>query len=442
MQAFLLACTALLCSVEAAPSSRAPPRGADERPNRRRGRRRTRSDPYLHHGSKSSKAGGSKTSKAKGYKSKQGKGHFLHGGTHFADMSLAYGDAALLLGMFDDDGEGEAESAAEELPQLAPIDVDDDEEFDDDSQGDAEDADAPAGSSVGLVSPPVQASFGGAETEDPIAGASIDDVEGAEEEEGVDIPLPAGASNDGFLVEFLPPPVQASFGEVGAASSRPSAAPSIDPTSSSSLPFTQFEREDAVSAKCKTSAVDRSMSFLRLLGADPSVRRGLLSMDGPVYEAWIWLVYLDDMVLCADPGPDDWRIRQRHALASLYYSTGGDASWTNCPSGLPRIDGGVIGPCHPRNRDGLVLDADFADASAPVRFLDGSDECDWFGVSCGDAGRVDGIILPSNGLRGPIPEGLYPAVKGLRVLNLSMNGVEGGLSRGVGELAELEELKL
>mmetsp|Transcript_33201 Transcript_33201/g.75843 ORF Transcript_33201/g.75843 Transcript_33201/m.75843 type:complete len:427 (+) Transcript_33201:287-1567(+) len=230
-------------------------------------------------------------------------------------------------------------------------------------------------------------------------------------------------ADEGSAVEIPPPPIQASFGGLGGTERpRPPAAPSAD-------------------AVCGTTAEDRSASLLEVLGEDPSVRAGLLAPDGPDRRAWTWLAYRDGAALC--PGDEaGWRVRQRHALASLYYSTGGDG-WANCPSGESGPGGGrAAGPCHPASRSGLVLDPDLAGAASPVRFLGGSDECDWFGVACDGGGRVVGVVLPSNGLRGPIPGGLYGAVPGLRVLDLSMNGIAGGLSTEVGGLAALEVLKL
>lgn len=236
--------------------------------------------------------------------------------------------------------------------------------------------------------------------------------------------------------------------------------------STSSISLTPEEREAMIAQKCSGhSVVSRSLSLINLLGEhvhDPE--ETLLSQTGPHYDAFVWLVYFDDAILCP---PTSWRnvltevggeesdkdnstttdvttkgweiesqtkrILQRYTLATMYYSTNGDG-WTNCSA---------------ERRE--CMDEDGEEA---VRFLDATHECSWFGIECDDhhpsSGSLDvdtyvpvtEISLPSNELRGEVPIEFYEVFDRLQVWDMHDNDIDGSLSESIGNLIELETLKL
>jgi len=103
------------------------------------------------------------------------------------------------------------------------------------------------------------------------------------------------------------------------------------------------------------------------------------------------------------------------ALATLYNLLGGEG-WTN-RTGWPSGNGG--GGASPR---------------------------DWYGVVVGDDGRVRELNLSTNNVRGGLNQGRVDSalaqLSGLRVLDLSGNGLTGGLPRRIGTLRLLERLNL
>ena len=86
------------------------------------------------------------------------------------------------------------------------------------------------------------------------------------------------------------------------------------------------------------------------LRGDVSTSASLNSAGSPQSLAFNWLVDNDDFVVC----PDDDKLIQRYVMAVFYFSTEGD-SWTECSE-----DGGCPG----------------------TNFLEGTHECDWFGLTC------------------------------------------------------------
>lgn len=170
------------------------------------------------------------------------------------------------------------------------------------------------------------------------------------------------------------------------------------------------------------------------------------SADSPQYLAFLWLVYLDDAILCppasqkkadaasvfdgAEVEFTRWlaknknvnsirslspsvstsiterneildRIMQRYALAMLYYSFHG-YGWKNCPSYSNFVNTTTLGDCV--NVDGEEL----------VRFLDSAHECTWFGITCSfnatenmnvdEYNPVTRLELPGVSLHGNIPQ--------------------------------------
>jgi len=138
----------------------------------------------------------------------------------------------------------------------------------------------------------------------------------------------------------------------------------------------------------------------------------------PVELALDWMLYSDPLQLSTSSEDDRARLRQRFALATLYYSTDGPTSWIN--------------------RDG---------------WLGGGDECGWHGIVCvasaADESVVDrdGIVvvvgsdvpawdarLDANGLRGTIPPDLA-LLDALRYIDLKSNaGLVGPLPPLIGKI--------
>ncbi|KAL9185746.1 hypothetical protein ACHAXT_003523 [Thalassiosira profunda] len=171
-------------------------------------------------------------------------------------------------------------------------------------------------------------------------------------------------------------------------------------------------REEAIVAKCGRSSVDRSWSLIRLLGdfapdegGEPTA--SLVAQEGPWYDAYVWLAHLDGAIVCPpedilDGASEDGgaallereaavgRIRQRYALATLYFATGGD-DWNECAAGRRWFDEGAgagAGGC----------------PDGEGRWLDASHECTWYNVTC-EEGTVTKIDLTGNGLEGEVPFG-------------------------------------
>lgn len=168
----------------------------------------------------------------------------------------------------------------------------------------------------------------------------------------------------------------------------------------------------------------------------------LVAQVGPQYEAFVWLVHLDDAILCPPSLDDDEmrkRILQRYTLATVYFAMNGN-EWTSCSSSAKFFDDSSTetGACN-----------------NAVRFLDASHECKWYGISCVEDSEddeeydvdvhyaIEEIVLPTNNLSGAIPTEFYKAFDNLRVWNMEKNGgVFGTMSNGTGTLTELEVLML
>lgn len=128
----------------------------------------------------------------------------------------------------------------------------------------------------------------------------------------------------------------------------------------------------------------------------------------------------------------DWtRLRQRYALAALYYSTGGgggdnNSRWITATSWL----------------DPLVS------------------ECDWFGISCGEGAVVDsgvhydtvvtgvdldatreGDCCQGNGLLGTLPTDLF-LLTSVRLLDVGANDLTGTIPTEIGFMTSLTKLSL
>jgi hypothetical protein len=70
-----------------------------------------------------------------------------------------------------------------------------------------------------------------------------------------------------------------------------------------------------------------------------------------------------------------------------------------------------------------------------------TNECQWFGITCENQ-RVVAIELPSNGLAGMLPPEIILLQDTLRVLVLSSNSIGGVVPTSLGNLINLEELRI
>ncbi|KAG6493455.1 probable inactive receptor kinase At5g67200 [Zingiber officinale] len=86
----------------------------------------------------------------------------------------------------------------------------------------------------------------------------------------------------------------------------------------------------------------------------------------------------------------------------------------------------------------LVIKA-AVDRSHSLPFFPASHHCHWPGVSCALDGRVDGLLLPSSGLTGPLPVGALARLDRLRVLDLQNNSLAGQLPTA--DLSRLRSLQ-
>jgi hypothetical protein len=167
---------------------------------------------------------------------------------------------------------------------------------------------------------------------------------------------------------------------------------------------------------------------------------GLVDPATSQYAARDWIDNVDEAVICPE-NPE--RIHQRYRLALLYYEMGG-SEWTICDS---------IGIERPRNiYDETGIHAD--DFCSGVPFLDKKNECEWYGMSCGDSYTdmegewldtyfpLEVIDLRSGNLDGELFDELY-GFEALKELLLSGNQkITGTLSEEVANLASLQSLDL
>ena len=221
----------------------------------------------------------------------------------------------------------------------------------------------------------------------------------------------------------------------------PEANPTTSPaTTSPSEPPTKEDREMLIEAKCGITALERSRDILVEL-LKVSRAPGLVDPATSQYAARDWIDNIDPAIIC----PENFeRIHQRYRLALLYYEMGG-SEWTLCES-----DGR---PGRPRNKYGKIGNGVAATCSG-VPFLDKKNECEWYGLSCGDSYSdveaespdryfpVEVIDLRSSNLTGELFDELY-GFQGLEKLLLNGNrGITGTLSEDIGDLASLQILEL
>ncbi|CAB9529744.1 receptor-like protein kinase [Seminavis robusta] len=163
--------------------------------------------------------------------------------------------------------------------------------------------------------------------------------------------------------------------------------------------------------KCGITASERRNQLLDIL-SEVSDRSMLLDMSTSQYNARYWLDSEDDAMICTD---NSARVKQRYRAGLLYFQFGGD-NWDNC-----------------RAQGGACFQEDSTSVPA-IRFLDGSNECLWFGLSCAGVIR-EALPLDNDEIS---PDEYRPIVK----VDISDNGLQGDLFHELFGLTELQELTL
>lgn len=199
-------------------------------------------------------------------------------------------------------------------------------------------------------------------------------------------------------------------------------------------------RDLLIQTKCGITPIERSRDILTEL-LTISASTDLTNPETSQYKARDWLDNIDSAVICPKDGE---RTLQRYRLALLYYQFGGD-EWTLCradPSAAEVNDNDASQDC----------------PGKALPFLDGRNECEWYGMSCGeeylhndnDNGNYDGdefyplegLDIQSNNLSGELFDEMY-GFPNLKVLSLTGNRqITGTISEKVDNLVNLREMKL
>jgi len=149
----------------------------------------------------------------------------------------------------------------------------------------------------------------------------------------------------------------------------------------------------------------------------------------PQSDALNWLCTTDTRNVC--PGDGYCAVQQRYVMATLYYATGGD-DWTNCSQ---ENTGTVCNIVDDPQQPGYNPDA--------VRFLDGADECEWYGAVCvpGVDQCIRIIQIEDIQMSGTIPSEIAKLSE-LRFLALEEGNIGGTIPSNLNELTDLLFLDL
>jgi hypothetical protein len=224
----------------------------------------------------------------------------------------------------------------------------------------------------------------------------------------------------------------------------PSAGPTTTPPAE---PPTRDDRDMMIEAKCGVTALERSRDILAEL-LKVSSANALVNPATPEYQGREWIDNIDPAIICPN---SPQRIHQRYRVTLLYYHLGG-ANWTRC-SAEDRSDSDSDADQQDGNATTTIADPN--STSCPgVPFLDERNECEWYGMSCGEGYDpvvsassdayfpLQEIEMPSNNLVGTLFDELY-GFEQLHRLNLQGNERIGGtISEEIGGLAQLKELDL
>ncbi|CAB9516657.1 receptor-like protein kinase [Seminavis robusta] len=206
------------------------------------------------------------------------------------------------------------------------------------------------------------------------------------------------------------------FHPLHSSTNKPSAHPSQAPSARPSLSPSDFPSvaptEPAPTTRCGTTPNERRADIYTVAAAI-SGYEVFDDVEGPHYQAVRWLMISDDVQICAS----DENMVQRYVLALLYYATSGDINWRKCSQSADT-------PC----------------PEGHVRFLSGTDECDWDGVTCED-GKVTHLNLDERQLHGQLPHELS-ALDELQEIDMDSNWLVGTIPETLGSLSKLEILDL
>ncbi|KAL7505227.1 hypothetical protein ACHAXN_002717 [Cyclotella atomus] len=149
-----------------------------------------------------------------------------------------------------------------------------------------------------------------------------------------------------------------------------------------------------------------------------------MDKDDPRLLAMDWILHKDERQL--DPYAPN--LSQRYVLALLAFQFDYMA-WTSCGGDYtsPEVT------CDVENNETNAIEE-------YSRWLTGTDECEWYGVSCLD-GKVRELNLPDNNLIGEMPPEIS-TLRNLDVLSLNSNCLYGSLPTEFGSMTNLQKLNL
>ncbi len=251
----------------------------------------------------------------------------------------------------------------------------------------------------------------------------------------------------------------------------PSAAPADSSMSSPAPTLSGEQRDEIIVEKCAVTSLERSRDILSILSviSDPV---DLITPSSPQFLARDWIDNRDQAVICAS---ETAHIDQRYRVALLYYSLGGP-TWLNCRAWedsessdmcleedlrtarhLKKMmtegsDPKSIADYKPRAMRHLQQVEGKFDEEESTRWLTGKNECEWFGLDCGDAfvegGSPDfysplvNIDLGNNNLMGT----LIPEIFGFTELQaLFLDGntrIAGSIPEELGQMSGLKFLDI
>mmetsp|Transcript_21265 Transcript_21265/g.52679 ORF Transcript_21265/g.52679 Transcript_21265/m.52679 type:complete len:357 (+) Transcript_21265:132-1202(+) len=189
------------------------------------------------------------------------------------------------------------------------------------------------------------------------------------------------------------------------------------------------DRDILIQNKCGVTAIERSRDILTEL-LTVSDASALTNPYTSQFKAREWVDKNDPAIICS---MNKKRIDQRYRLALLYYELGG-SSWTRCKA-EDDVDDSTEEEC-PGNR-----------------FLDKSNECEWYGMICGDSFNVataewmdayyplEVLDLQSNNLSGKLYKEFYDFPK-LKEIFLNDNSLSGTISEEIGNFQDVTVLQL
>lgn len=183
-----------------------------------------------------------------------------------------------------------------------------------------------------------------------------------------------------------------------------------------------------------------------------------MTTSSPQYLAFQWIDSVDNAIICPPRFGNDSsniakRLIQRYVVSVFYFATYGPTSWLNCRD--ETSGGDCVGrPPNPDNgNDNCLPPSD----ENPMRYLDGSHECNWLGSHCSETCAVADpsnlnvdeyysltrIQIASNGLSGFLPFELFDQLIRLQLLTLDGNeNIGGTIPTQIGSLKELRSLDL